>query len=66
MCHVETGENVAKGIRTSRELKEKRSKKVAAALLVDISKVEIKICDQSQSSLAQLRNIVDDCRATRL
>jgi hypothetical protein len=47
VCHVETGENVAKGIRASRELKEKRLKKVATALLVDISKVEIKISYRS-------------------
>ena len=44
---VETGENVTKGIRTSTELEEKRLKKVAAALLVEISKVKIKISYRS-------------------
>ena len=43
VCHIEIRQNVTKGIRSSRELDEKGLKKFAEALLVDISKVEIKI-----------------------
>ena len=65
MCHVETEENVAKGIRMSGELEEKRLKKIAVAFLVDISKVKIIICHRSVSGLAQPRDIINDCGATQ-
>jgi hypothetical protein len=60
---VEMGEYVAKGIGTSRKLEKERWKELAAGLLVDISKVEIKIRHRSQSGFAQRCNIVNDCGA---
>ena len=47
VCHIEIIQNVTKGIRSSRELDEKGLKKFAEALLVDISKVKVKIRHRS-------------------
>jgi len=47
MCLVEAEEYVATRIRTSGKLNEKGGEQIAARLLVDISKVEIKVCHRS-------------------
>jgi hypothetical protein len=52
---------ITKGIRTTRELDEERGKKAAAGLLVNISKVKIKVRHRSRSSLTEGRDFVDDC-----
>ena len=60
MCLVETGEYVAEGIGAIGELYKERGKEVAAGLLVDISKVEIKVCHRGRSRLTEGYDIVDD------
>ena len=52
-------------IGAGRKLRKKGKEQVPTILLVSIPEVEVVVCHESQSGIAQSHDILDDCRATR-
>jgi hypothetical protein len=58
VCGIELGEFVTTGIRPRRELDEKRGKKVAKVLLINVPEIKIKVGQRGLSIVAQGHNIL--------
>src|SRR6267154_6221032 len=58
MCRIELGEFVTTGIGSGRELDEKRGKKVAKPLLIDVPEIKIEVGHCGHPGIAQGHDIL--------
>jgi hypothetical protein len=65
MSGVKTRQNIATGTRLCGKLGEKRSDQVTPVLFVDVSEIEIKVCNRCLTGIAHGFHIFDD-RRTRV